>query len=83
MQTCEEWYLERGRKQGHAQGKAEGHAEARAHILIRLLARQGIHVDVPSRQRIMSCTDVATLDQWLDRALNATRLSDVFGDTAQ
>jgi hypothetical protein len=37
----------------------------------------------PGRHRIMSCTDVATLDQWFDRALNATRLSEVLSDLAQ
>ncbi len=51
--------------------------------LLRVLSRQGIPVDDESRQRIMSCTDIATLDQWLDRALGATRLSEVLGDMAQ
>jgi hypothetical protein len=75
METWEEFQLERGRQQGKVAGKAE--------FLLHLLAGKGIHVDAPSRQRITSCTDIATLDQWFDRALNATRLSEVFGDLAQ
>ena len=79
MQTWEEVQLERGRQQG----KAEGNAEARANVLLRVLAKQGIPVDDNSRQRILSCTDITTLDQWIDRALSATRLSDVLGTLTQ
>jgi hypothetical protein len=42
-----------------------------------------VHVDDEARKRILSCTDLATLDQWFDRSLNATRLSDVLGDLTQ
>ena len=31
----------------------------------------------------MSCTSVATLDQWFKRAMSATRLSEVLGELAQ
>jgi hypothetical protein len=40
-------------------------------------------VDKASRQRIQSCLDVATLERWLARALNATRISDVLDGSAQ
>jgi acyl-CoA synthetase (NDP forming) len=71
METLAEMYEERGRQQG------------RTESLLRLLAARGIPVDAPSRQRILSCTDIATLDQWFDRAVNATQLSAVFGDLTQ
>ncbi|WNG34836.1 hypothetical protein F0U61_15135 [Archangium violaceum] len=71
MQTWAEEQLERGCQQG------------RTESLLRLLAARGIPVDAPSRQRIMSCTDIATLDQWFDRAVNATQLSEVFGELTQ
>ncbi|WP_224364283.1 Rpn family recombination-promoting nuclease/putative transposase [Hyalangium versicolor] len=61
------------------QAKAEGIAES----VLRALAARGIHVDDSSRQRILSCTDLATLDRWFDRALTATRLSDVLDDLTQ
>jgi hypothetical protein len=75
MQTWVEEQLERGRQQGEVTGRAGS--------LLRLLAGRRIHVDDQSRQRIMSCTDIATLDQWFDRAVNATQLSEVFGDLTQ
>jgi hypothetical protein len=44
---------------------------------------RGVHVDEEARQRVLTCTDMATLDRWFDRALNATALSDVLDDRAQ
>jgi hypothetical protein len=40
-------------------------------------------VDEQARQRILTCTDVAALEKWLDRALTATTLSEVLEDPAQ
>jgi hypothetical protein len=54
-----------------------GVAKGRAESVLRLLTVRGVSVDEPSRQRILTCTDLTTLDAWFDRAVNATRLSDV------
>ncbi len=78
-----EKHFERGRQQGLAEARAEAEAKISAEYLLRVLAGRGIPVDDQSRHRIMSCTDVATLNQWFDRALKSTRLSDVLGDLAQ
>ncbi len=75
MLTVGEELIEQGRQQGRAIGRAEG--------VLRILATRGVHVDDEARKRILSCTDLATLDQWFDRSLNATRLSDVLGDLTQ
>lgn len=32
-------------------------------------------------QRVLGCTDLETLDQWFDRALTVTRLSDLIGNS--
>jgi predicted transposase YdaD len=79
MLSWTEKHFERGRLQGKEEGRAEGKAET----LLRILSARGIHVDDQARQRIMSCTDIALLDQWFDRALNATRLSEVLEELAQ
>ena len=42
-----------------------------------------MQVDEAARQRILGCPDVAPLDRWFDRSLNATTLSDVLDDLAQ
>jgi hypothetical protein len=44
---------------------------------------RGVHVPDEAQQRILSCTDLAVLDQWFDRALKANQLSEVLGDLAQ
>jgi hypothetical protein len=75
MLTWTEKHFERGRQQGKAERSAE--------YLLRILAARGVHVDDKARHRIMSCTDMATLDQWFERALNAKHLSEVLGDAEQ
>ncbi|MGZ3460150.1 MAG: hypothetical protein ACXU86_16800 [Archangium sp.] len=76
MRSYGDELIERGRQQGLAQGRLRGRAEA----LLRILAMRGVHVGDEAQQRILACTDVATLDHWFDRALNATTLSDVLED---
>jgi predicted transposase YdaD len=88
-------HFERGRQQGVAQGKIEGKvegkiegkvegiAEGKAGALLQLLSARGVPIDDASRQRIMSCRDIATLDLWFSRALKATHLSEVLEALAQ
>jgi hypothetical protein len=65
------------------QGLARGRAQGRAEDVLRILAARGVHVADEARQRILTCTDVTTLDRWFDRALNASTLSDVQDGLAQ
>ena len=65
-------------EQGLEQGRLRGRAEA----VLRILAARGVHVGDEAQQRMLECTDLATLDRWFDRALNATTLSDVLEDLA-
>ncbi|REG30799.1 putative transposase/invertase (TIGR01784 family) [Archangium gephyra] len=87
MRTWAEEMLEQGVQKGLARGREEGREEglirARAEYILRTLTARGVKVDETARQRILSCTDVATLDRWFDRSLNATALSDVLEDLAQ
>jgi hypothetical protein len=75
--------VEQWRQEAWRKGLAEGKAEAKAEGLLRVLAARGIHVDDQSRQRILSCQDLATLERWFDQALNATRLGDILENPAQ
>jgi hypothetical protein len=75
MRSYGEELMKRGRQQGLARGRAE--------TLLRLLAARGLHVDDANRQRILDCTDVATLDRWFDQALHATTLSEVLDGVTQ
>jgi predicted transposase YdaD len=73
MGSWAEEMIERGRQQGLARGLSRGRAED----ILRILAVRGIHMDEGTRQRILDCTEVETLDRWFDRSLRATSLSDV------
>ncbi|QRK11374.1 Rpn family recombination-promoting nuclease/putative transposase [Archangium violaceum] len=79
MRSYGEELIERGRQQGREEGQTLGRAE----YVLRILTARGLHVDEAARQRILTCTDLATLDRWFDRALNAATLSDVLDDLAQ
>jgi hypothetical protein len=79
--------LARGREEGLARGLEEGLAQGvsrgRAESILRLLAARGVPVDEAARQYILSCTDMATLDRWFDRSLNATTVSAVLDPLSQ
>ena len=75
--------LQQGIAKGKAEGKAEGIAEGKAEALLKILSARGVPVDDASRQRIMSCRDIATLDLWFSRALKATHLSEVLEELTQ
>lgn len=63
------------------QGWTKGLAQARAEDVLRILSKRGIPVDDGTGQRILGCTDLETLDQWFDRALTITRLSELMGNS--
>jgi putative YhgA-like transposase len=79
MGSWAEEMIEQGVQKGLVKGRLQGRAEG----VLRILTARGVHADEASRQRILSCTDEATLDRWFDRALNATTLRDVLDDLAQ
>jgi hypothetical protein len=58
-----------------ARGQAEGEAKA----LLRVLAARGVPLSQDDRDKITACTDASTLETWLDRAVTATTMADVFG----
>jgi len=60
-----------------AEGRKQGRAEGRAEAVLRLLALRGLPVDEQSRQRILKCRNMATLDRWFERAVRAHNLSEV------
>jgi hypothetical protein len=45
-----------------------------------LLQRRGLALDAAAEARITACTDIDALDRWLDRAVTAVTLRDVFDE---
>jgi predicted transposase YdaD len=80
--------VERGKEQGMAQGIEQGMVQgiergidqgrlsgARA-ALRRVLARRQLAPSKGDEARIDACTDLATLDRWLDQAITAASVPD-------
>jgi hypothetical protein len=53
-------------------------AEGEARMILRVLEARGLQVPDEIRERVLSCTDLAQLDQWGDRAVTAATVEDVF-----
>ena len=66
--------------QGRAEGEAEGEARGKATAILRVLQARGILVAAEIRDQITGCTDLATLDRWIQRAVVAARANDVVRD---
>jgi len=64
---------------GKAEGEAKGRAKGKAEALLLILAQRGLSVSEDQRRRVLACTDLATLDGWLDRALLVVSMGELLG----
>jgi hypothetical protein len=61
--------------------RAEGEARGRAKALLAVFAARGLSVSEPLRERIMGCTDIATLDKWIMRGATALSAAEAISET--
>ena len=66
-----------GKAEGKAEGVSEGEVKGRRKALLRLLARAKIAVPDSDRGRIHSCSDIETLDRWIENVIGAKSISEV------
>jgi hypothetical protein len=69
-----------GRREGKAEGKVEGKAEGKAEGILRVLSVRKLAITDVERRRILTSTDLAQLDRWLERAVTAGSISEVLAD---
>ena len=69
--------IDRGKLEGELKGMREGRLEGKRDTLLRLLARAGIVLTEDESARIQACTDVATLDRWIDNVFGAKTATEV------
>lgn len=62
------------------QEAARGEVRAEARALLKFLAARGIPVTEANRARILACTDIPTLDRWVERAATAKTAEEVLRD---
>ncbi len=61
-------------RDGYRKGKSEGKAES----VLMLLDARGVRVSKSLREKILACTNAATLDRWFKNAISAASAADVF-----
>jgi hypothetical protein len=64
-----------------AAGLAAGEAKGKAHDILAVLAARGVSVSDTIRARILGCTDIPTLDVWIQRAAVASTAASVVRST--
>lgn len=62
---------EEGEAAGEGEGEAKGEARGEAEGVLAVLAARGFAVSDAERERVRACTDGATLDRWIARAVTA------------
>jgi len=66
-------YFSESQRRSYSKGAAEGEAKA----LLKILTQRGLSVSEDQRHQINECTDLPTLDRWLDRALLVTSVEEL------
>ncbi|GAB2512878.1 RpnC/YadD family protein [Nocardiopsis aegyptia] len=66
-------YVGMGREEGLEVGREEGRAAEAAQNVIAVLQARGFAVSDEERSRITSCTDLATLEKWVPKAVTVER----------
>jgi hypothetical protein len=61
----------KGVKKGRREGEKKGRLVGARNAVRRVLARRDLPVDAQDAARIDACTDLATLERWLDQAVAA------------
>lgn len=64
--------------QGKAEGRAEGRMEAKAMAVLTVLCARGLDVPDEARRRVAECRDADQLDLWLQRAVHAATVDELF-----
>jgi len=77
MQGFGKQYFEDGIAVGQARAKERGIAEGKARMLVRLMEKRIGTVSEALRARIFAA-DLASIETWFDRAIEATEFESVF-----
>lgn len=75
--------MEKAYLAGEAEGQAKGRAEGKRDGILRVLEVRELPIPNTARDRITSCTDLARLDDWLDRAGTVTDVEELFSGDAE
>lgn len=69
----------RGEARGEVRGRIQGKVETKAEAVLKILTKRRLTITPVQRRQIEQCTDLKTLDRWLDQALTAASADELFG----
>ena len=81
LMSTMEWksdFIESFVEQGLEQGLEQGHVEAKREDVLKVLDLRDLRPTEEQRAQVASNSDLAQLDQWFARSLNATSADEVF-----
>ena len=73
MEPQIEKFFTEAHRRSYDQGRAEGKAQA----LLMFLRRRGLAMTSDQEHRILTCTDLATVDRWLDHAFSVASVDEL------
>jgi hypothetical protein len=83
MQPGLEKYFSETQRRNYERGRAEGEAKGKADAVLKILMRRGLTLSADQRRRIVACTDLATLERWLDRSLSASSVDELLASLSR
>jgi hypothetical protein len=69
------------RAEGFTEGEATGFIKGKVEAVLGVFSARGITVTAETRARIAGCSDAATLDRWLARAVTAASAEEAIAGT--
>lgn len=79
MQMGEARGFEMGEARGFEKGEARGKREGLAAGVLRILERRRFALSEAQRRQVLECQEIATLEVWLDRALEIASVDELLG----
>ena len=67
--------------EGEAKGRVEGEAKGRVEALLKILSARGLTLSKEQQSTLTSCTELAVLDRWIEQAITAKRVEELFEPT--
>jgi hypothetical protein len=69
------------RAEGFAEGETSGFIKGKINAILAVFSARGLTVSAETRARIAGCSDAATLDRWLARAITAASAEEAIAET--
>jgi hypothetical protein len=70
-------YFNEAQRNNYERGVASGVAKGKADAVLEIVAERGLPITAEQRHSIVDCTELATVEHWLRRALSACSVAEL------